>query len=262
MATTFDTGAAPVRGRPRFSIRHIDNARPWQWLRAGWHDYAAHPWLSVLYGALFVAACWALGYYALHRPVLLFGYVSGLLLLTPLLAVGLYESSRVRSGGGRPSILGGLARVGRRIGPIFTVGAVLLLILIAWLRVSSLLIALHFHVAGQSAAAFSLQVLQWQNLSWLLLYLGIGLLFAAAVFVTNHLSLPLMIDRDADAVTAMAASIRAVRDNPGPMLRWAVLIVGLSLVGLATGFLAFLLIFPWLGYATWHAYADLVAWDE
>ena len=263
MAQTIDTRQVPLRGRLRFHIRSIDRRRPWRWLAEGWHDYAAHPWQSVLYGALFVAAGWWLGYYALQRPVLLFGFLSGLLLITPLLATGLYEAARCRRCGEIPTIRGGLRMVGRKLGAILTIGAVLLIILIAWLRVSALLIALKFHVAGQSAAALSLgDMLQWQNLSWLALYLLIGLAFAAAVFVTNNLSLPLMIDRDADAVTAMVASIRAVRENPGPMLRWAAIIVGLSLVGVATGFLGFLILFPLLGYATWHSYADLVAWDD
>jgi uncharacterized membrane protein len=42
------------------------------------------------------------------------------------------------------------------------------------------------------------------------------------------------------------------------MSLWAVLIVGLCLIGFATLFLGFILVIPLLGYASWHAYRDLL----
>jgi uncharacterized membrane protein len=42
------------------------------------------------------------------------------------------------------------------------------------------------------------------------------------------------------------------------MLLWAVLIAGLTVVGFATFMVGLIVIFPWLGHATWHAYRDLV----
>ena len=68
----------------------------------------------------------------------------------------------------------------------------------------------------------------------------------------------MMLDRRVDTVTAMMASLLAVRTNPGAMIVWAGLIAGLMLVGFATWFIGLVILFPVLGHATWHAYRELV----
>jgi uncharacterized membrane protein len=42
------------------------------------------------------------------------------------------------------------------------------------------------------------------------------------------------------------------------MIVWAALIVGLVLLGFATGLVAMVVIYPLLGHATWRAYQELV----
>jgi uncharacterized membrane protein len=69
---------------------------------------------------------------------------------------------------------------------------------------------------------------------------------------------PMLLDTRANVWSAIATSFMAVANNPGPMLLWAFLIVLLLLVSAATGFLALIVIFPWLGLASWRAYRDLV----
>jgi uncharacterized membrane protein len=43
------------------------------------------------------------------------------------------------------------------------------------------------------------------------------------------------------------------------MLLWAALIVGITAIGFLTLLIGMVVIAPLLGYATWHAYRDLVA---
>jgi len=43
------------------------------------------------------------------------------------------------------------------------------------------------------------------------------------------------------------------------MLLWAICIVLLVVIGLATQFVGLILVMPILGHATWHAYRDLIA---
>ena len=66
-----------------------------------------------------------------------------------------------------------------------------------------------------------------------------------------------MIDGRADVGTAIAASAKAIVEQPGPMLWWAALVAGLTLLGMATLFIGFVVIFPLLGYATWAGYKEL-----
>jgi uncharacterized membrane protein len=41
-------------------------------------------------------------------------------------------------------------------------------------------------------------------------------------------------------------------------VKWALIIFGLTTIGIATGYLGLVLIFPLLGHASWHAYRELV----
>jgi uncharacterized membrane protein len=65
----------------------------------------------------------------------------------------------------------------------------------------------------------------------------------------------MILDRDTDAVTAGIASLHAVTTHTGPMLFWAGLIVALLVAALVTPWaVALIVVGPWLGHASWHAY--------
>ena len=87
---------------------------------------------------------------------------------------------------------------------------------------------------------------------------GIGAFLALSAFARSVLSVPILMRRDVDAVTAIVASVKCVLDNPGPMLLWAWLIAWLIAVGVLTLGVGLILAFPLAGHATWHAYRDLV----
>jgi uncharacterized membrane protein len=53
-------------------------------------------------------------------------------------------------------------------------------------------------------------------------------------------------------------SLRVFALNAGPLLLWAALLVGLSLLGFATLLFGLIVIMPILGHASWHAYRELV----
>ena len=88
---------------------------------------------------------------------------------------------------------------------------------------------------------------------------AVGAIFAGLVFVASAFSLPMMLDRNTDAITSALTSINAVKSNIPAMLVWAALIVSLVLVGFATAFVGFAVVLPWIGHATWHAYRETIA---
>lgn len=91
--------------------------------------------------------------------------------------------------------------------------AIILLLLFAGLgRISVVLVALFFSGSMPSLTTFI------QHL----------------VFAVSVISIPLMMDHGTDAITAMIASILALARNFPEMLIWALLIVSLTFVGLAT----------------------------
>src|SRR5690606_12981884 len=81
-----------------------------------------------------------------------------------------------------------------------------------------------------------------------------GSVFALVTFASSAFSLPFIANREVDVVTAIVSSINAVLRNKWTMLSWAVLILLLTVLGLATALLGFIVIIPWLAYASWHGY--------
>ncbi len=61
------------------------------------------------------------------------------------------------------------------------------------------------------------------------MYTLVGGVFAGLVFSTCVVSIPMILDRDTDAITAGIASIQVVAGRTGPMLVWGSLIVALVL---------------------------------
>jgi hypothetical protein len=47
--------------------------------------------------------------------------------------------------------------------------------------------------------------------------------------------------------------------HPVPMALWAALLMGLTVLGMATALLGLVVVVPWLAHASWHAYRDLVS---
>ena len=97
-----------------------------------------------------------------------------------------------------------------------------------------------------------------QGLPFLVFGTAVGAVFAGLVFAISAVSLPMLLDRPLDVMTAIVTSVRAVTANPRPMLLWAALIVGFTGAGLITLYLGLIVTVPLIGYATWHAYKDLV----
>ena len=84
---------------------------------------------------------------------------------------------------------------------------------------------------------------------------------AAAAFARDGvvcLRSVLDVEQVAVAAEAIGASLRVSVANLPAMLLWAALIVALTALGFLTLLLGMVVVAPLLGYATWHAYRDLV----
>jgi uncharacterized membrane protein len=71
-------------------------------------------------------------------------------------------------------------------------------------------------------------------------------------------SIPMILDRDTDAITACITSLRVFFDRTLVAVWWGMLItllVGLAMLPSAAGLLV---VGPWLGFASWHAYRGSV----
>lgn len=255
MNTVTDVGSHTVGVPP---IARVSLIRPFVWLSRGWDDLRTFPIPSLAYGLL-VSAFGAviLGFW--RHPYFVAASISGFLLVGPLLTTGLCELSRRRARGEATDFDGSLSALGRHRGALSRFAGELLVISAVWFALSTLMLAVALGSAGPSVAdTIWGGVMEQITSAQALAYLAIGGVLACVVFARSVVSVPLIIDRDVDAQTAVRTSLRATwRDFPA-MVVWAALIVLLVAFGFVTFLLGMIVVFPLLGHATWHAYDDLV----
>jgi uncharacterized membrane protein len=239
-------------------VRRVAVAAPLQWLAAGWKDFQNSPAQSAFYGMAFavmgVLVAWV--FRAAYQYV--WGLVTGFLLVGPFLATGVYELSRQHERGEMPALPPTLDVWRPQLSSIGLFALVLGVLLLVWSRASLVTIALFFPDEMPSFANFLANALTADHLSFLVAYFGVGVFFASLTFAISAVSVPMMLDRNTDGITAALTSIRAVLDNKAAMAVWAVLIAAVVGLGFATAFLGLVIAVPVIGHATWHAYRALV----
>lgn len=244
-------------------VQSIAMDAPWRWLAAGWRDMWMRPGLSLGYGLVAVGT--SAGLTALLIYLELFSLVlvlaAGFMLVGPLLAVGLYEMSRKLAKG--ESVTRKDVAFVSTAAPVQLafIGVLLSLMLLAWIRIATLLFAIFFGVESipPFEQFFPALILEPRGLALLVVGTLVGGAIATVVFATAVVSVPMLLERDIDAVTAIITSVKAVKDNLGPMMLWAWLILVLTTFGIATLFVGLVVTFPLVGHATWHAYKEVIA---
>lgn len=224
---------------------------PWRWLRLGWADLRRAPVQSLGYGLamlllsyLITGLSWWLGDAGLYL-----GLLSGFVFVGPCLALQLYAVSMRLERGQSPGFRSALSDISRRLGDTMVFALVLTVVFLLWAR-SATVIHIFFPEHGR------------YQLHELALFLGIGSVvgagFCAIIFTASAFSLPMLMDRKVDAVTAVVSSVNAVMRNKPALLLWAGIIVACVLIGVLTAYLAFVILLPLLGHATWHAYRQTI----
>lgn len=238
------------------NLHQVGLDAPWQWLRQGGLDLMANWPVSLGIGAVFALLGALLVDFAWPRPHLMLALCVGFLYLAPFLAIGFYDLSRRREGSGQVRPFQGV----RGHGPSIAFYAVFLTFALSvWERLSAILVALFLRGELAASGSFHLGLLfSLEHLDFVVPYGVAAVLYSMAVFALSVVTLPMLMDREVDLVTAMVTSMAVVKANPLVMLLWALLITVLILAGQALWFVGIAVAFPWLGHATWHAYRDLV----
>lgn len=224
---------------------------PMRWLRLGWQDIKQAPKLSLTYG--FVTLL--LGYvisglaYVYGNLYTVLGLMSGFILIGPFVAIGLYSISCQLQEGKVPVFGYCLREGGKHVSNIILYGFILMVVFLIWARAASML-----HVFYPEDIDAS-----WNSF---IVYLGIGsvvgLLFATIIFCASAFSLPMIMDRKVDMITAVVTSINTVLRNKKVMFIWALIIAISVLVSFATAFLGFVVLLPMIGHGAWHAYQETI----
>jgi len=247
---------------PQALIRPLEFGAPFRWLAMGWQDFRAHPGIGLFYGGCFWLMALTLGFVFRAQPEYTMSIASGCLLVGPFLAMGLYEVSRRREEGLAPDLLSSLTCWKSHIRSMSMLVLVLIVLELLWGRASLVVFAVFFNTGMPSTTGVLNAVFNPENLEFVAVYFAVGSVFAALVFATSVVSIPMILDRDTDAISAAITSIRVVLENPGVMLLWGFVLTSLVFMALLPWGAGLLLAGPLLGHGSWHAYRGSVDWRE
>jgi uncharacterized membrane protein len=255
MTTGTSEAIMPLGARRR---RNLPATAVWGWLAAGWRDLWRNPAPSLAYGltvfGMSVAIVW--GLFWLELDYILFPALAGFLVIGPFIAIGLYQKSRDLEAGARVSLVRMTFVRAASGAQVWFTGAILGLLMLVWMRAAVIIYALFFGLRPFPGLDHVAQMLFTTPYGWAMLATGTvaGGLFAAFSFAISTFSIPMLLDEDTDAFTAMGTSISMVWNNLPVMLAWGAVVLALFLFSVATGLLGLIVVFPLLGHAAWHSY--------
>lgn len=247
----------PLPKEERYA-RHLAPGAAFGWLRAGWRDLVTDAGPSLLYGLFVFLLSVAIvgGLVWLGWDYALFPAIAGFLVFAPALAIGLYDKSRALEQNEPVSLRHMLLPHARAGGQVLFIGALLCGVMLLWMRAAVIIYALFFGVRPFPGLDHIAPMLFTSSTGLAMLIVGtlIGGLFAAFAFAISAFSIPMMLDKRVDALTAMGTSWALVWNNLRAMFLWGAIVLALFILSVLTGFIALIIVFPWLGHATWHAY--------
>lgn len=242
-------------------LNRLALSAPLHWLRLGWQDLRRAPAVGLFFGACFALMGLAVLMVFRHAPIYTLALCAGFLLLGPLLCLGLYEVSRRLELGQPVTLPHALGAWMNNVAQIAIFGAVLLILEMIWGRAALVVFAVSFDGMPDFAGSLT-RLLDPSNLGFITAYLAVGALFAGLIFAVSVIAMPLLLDRDTDAVSAGLASLKLCLTQPLVMLLWGALVTGLVVLAMLPLFAGLLVVGPWLGHASWHAYRATLPTDD
>ena len=250
--------AAPNRDEMPFvaPCKKLSPLAPFQWLKLGIKDLVHAPQHSMAYGltvAILIASVSLLAWFKGGQWIM-YAMLGGFVFIAPLTCVGLYAISAQLERGQDPQMIRSARAAWRRhFGNEMIFALALLVIFLVWAR-AAVMVSVFFPTDGDPTFR-----------DWFM-YLGfgsmIGAVFAAVTFSASAFSLPMIMHRDVDSITAIVTSINAVLRNKRAMIVWLTLVVLLLLLGVVTAFVGLIIIIPVIGYAAWHGYLETIIADD
>ena len=225
-------------------------------LRLGWADFLTKPQYGLFFGGLFAASGMVLTYLLLARGEVswLIPAAAGFPLLAPFTAVGLYEVSRRKEQGipiGWKAVLGAIRT--RNDDQILSMGVLIFVGFGFWVIIAHLIFSIFLVEAGAGSESLGF-LLTGAGLTMLGVGSILGAIIALVFFAATVFSLPMLVDREVDVLTAIFTSLAVVRANFAVLLVWASCIGALLFIAMIPAFLGLFIALPVLGHATWHLY--------
>jgi uncharacterized membrane protein len=232
--------------------RKLSPWAPFRWVRLGVSDLMQAPQQSLAYGfvvALMIGIVCLVAWFRGSQWIM-FAMLGGFVFLAPLTCIGLYAISAQLERGQEPLMARSIRAAFRRhFGNEMIFALALLVVFLVWAR-AAVMVTVFFPTDGEATTRELLTYLGFGSM--------VGAVFAAITFSASAFSLPMIMHRDVDSITAIVTSINAVLRNKGAMIVWLTIVVVSLLLGVVTAFVGLIAIVPVIGYAAWHGYLETI----
>ncbi len=228
----------------------------WAALKAGIWDFRTAPLFGIAFSSFYVAVGLCLWWIGAGTFLWTLAFALGFPFVAPFAAVGLYEVSR-RIEADEPLVWSEVLGVvwDERHRQLPWMGAILAIIFLFWSFFAHMSFAMFMGMSTLTNVSTSWDAYMTVNgLTMMAFQVVVGAVVAFLVFGLTAVSLPLLVDREIDFVTAMLTSLKTVSHNRTVMAIWALVIAVSLLVAMIPAFLGLLIALPVLGHATWHVY--------
>lgn len=236
------------------------------WLKRGWMDIAHAPLVSLFYGLVMTLFVMTVYLFFQENPILMFTVATSFVMIAPFLATGLYFIAQQLEKGEAPDLVHSLTAWRQNVTEFALFAVALGVIIAIWSRITPLIAGI---VKAQSLLIVDpdMGVMGFltsdAGMQFLIAFMIIGAVVAAFAFAISVVTIPLLLrDQNIGVVSSMIISWKVVMENKAVMALWALTIGVLLAVGLLTLGLAMVVVMPLLGYASWHAFTDLVQIEE
>lgn len=241
---------------PLPEIGRVTLGELWICLKEGFVDFLLAPQYGLAFSAVYVVGGFLLVWLGAGTVSWTLTISLGFPLVAPFAAVGLYEVSR-RIEAGLPLEWGAVLAVvwQERTRQIPWMGAIIVIYLLFWTFLAHMIFAVFMGLSTAVNVSSSFEMfLTPEGLRMVAAEVIVGAVLAYLLFAMTVVSLPLLLEKEIDFVTAMILSIRTVSENFVVLSIWALIIAILSILALAPWFLGLMIVLPILGHATWHLY--------
>lgn len=228
-------------------------------LKAGFADFIACPQYGLFFASIYVGAglFLSVALFQWGEPLWLIPAFAGFPLVAPFTAVGLYEVSRRREAG-EPvkwgAVLGAIKGKGDE--QLIMMGGIVFVAFSFWMIIAHGIFAIFMAESGvgESLEAFTTPA----GMAMLAVGTLVGAILALAFYAVTVMSLPMLVDREVDFLTAIITSLAAFRSNRPMLIVWAAIIAIALMAAMVPAFLGLLVLLPVFGHATWHLYRRTV----
>jgi uncharacterized membrane protein len=255
-----------IRDKEKVFIRPIYISDLWVALTQGWEDFLYKRGDLLFVGLIYPVAVLLAILYAAQASVLplIFPLVAGSILLGPAVASGFYELARRRERhlDARWRHFFDVLRCPAAF-PLFGLTSVIFLLFTLWVSIAWLIYSATIGAAPSGMPASVSQFLDavfTTSEGWRMIVVGnlVGLGFAIAVLAISVISFPMLVDRPVGMGVAMCTSVRVAAKSPVTVAVWGLIVVALLVLGSLPALVGLAVVFPVLGYATWHLYTRAV----